>query len=91
MCDDLLSKAALLGGLLAGIFAWTAAAEEFLFRSNIIGSNPNISIGGVPSGGAPWTCQEYQRHSGLRRSGGTVVATTDPVSLSAQGDAEIES
>jgi len=46
----ILSKAVLLGGLLAGIFAWTAAAEEFLFRSTIIGSNPNISIGGVPSG-----------------------------------------
>jgi len=31
------------------------AAEEFLFRSTIIGSNPNTVIGGVPSGGAPWT------------------------------------
>jgi hypothetical protein len=53
-----LSKAVLLGGLLAGVFVLTAAAEEFLFRSAIAGSNPNISIGGVPSGGAPWVVQQ---------------------------------
>ena len=117
-----LSKAVLLGGLLAGIFVLTAAAEEFLFRSAIVGSNPNISIGGVPSGGAPWVVQQgsaaLQANGKLHvevaglilpnlgtpgpvknisaslvcgGTGGTVVATTDAVSLSAAGDAEIES
>ncbi len=118
----ILSKAVLLGGLLAGIFAWTAAAEEFPFRSTIIGSNPNISIGGVPSGGAPWSVQQgsaaFEANGKLHvevvglilrnlgtpgpvksisaslvcgGTGGTVVATTDLVPLSAAGDAAIES
>jgi hypothetical protein len=38
---------------LAGVFVFSAWAEEFLFRSAIIGSNPNTVIGGVQSGGAP--------------------------------------
>ena len=118
----IVSKAVLLGGLLAGVFALTAAAEEFLFRSAIIGSNPNISIGGVPSGGAPWIVQQGSaalegsgklhvevvgsilRDLGTPGSvksisaslvcsgtGGTVAATTDAVSLSTAGNAEIES
>src|SRR5262249_56692481 len=28
------------------------------FRSGIIGSNPGLTIGGVPSGGAPWVVRE---------------------------------
>ena len=118
----IVSKMVLLGGLLAGIFALTAAAEEFLFRSTIIGSNPNISIGGVPSGGAPWIVQQgsaildgngklHVEVVGLilrdlgtpgpvknisaslvcGGTGGTVVATTDAISLSAAGDGQIES
>jgi membrane protease YdiL (CAAX protease family) len=47
------TRAVLLGGLLAGLFVLSALAEEFLFRSTIIGSNANTVIGGVPSGGAP--------------------------------------
>jgi hypothetical protein len=118
----ILSRAVLLGGLLAGVFVLTAAAEEFLFRSAIVGSSPNISIGGVPSGGTPWVVQQgsasLQANGKLHvevaglilpnlgtpgpvknisaslvcgGTGGTVVATSDAVSLSAAGDAEIES
>jgi len=114
-------RVVLLGGLLAGVFVLSAMAEEFLFRSTIIGSNPNTVIGGVSSGGAPWTVQRGSaalNDNGLLRvevrklilpslgspgpvtsvsaslvcggSGGTVVATTDPVPLSGDGDAEIE-
>lgn len=32
---------------------FSALAEEFLFRSTIIGSNPNTVIGGIKSGGHP--------------------------------------
>src|SRR2546429_95914 len=53
--NKVLTRVILLGGLLAGVFVLSALAEEFLFRSTIIGSNPNTVIGGVPSGGAPWT------------------------------------
>ena len=57
MITTVFVRAVLLGGLLAGVFAFSAMAEGFLFRSTIIGSNPNTVIGGVPSGGAPWTVQ----------------------------------
>jgi len=57
MMTKVFVKAVLLGGLLAGVFAVSAMAEGFLFRSTIIGSNPNTVIGGVASGGAPWTVQ----------------------------------
>jgi hypothetical protein len=121
MMTKVFVKAVLLGGLLAGVFAVSAMAEGFLFRSSIIGSNPNTVIGGVPSGGAPWTIQRGSaalNDDGRLRvevrelilpklgnagpvtnvsaslvcggSGGTVVATTDPVPLSGDGNAEIE-
>jgi hypothetical protein len=114
-------RAVLLGGLLAGVFVLSAMAVGFLFRSTIIGSNPNTVIGGVPSGGAPWTVKRGSaalNDDGHLRvevqdlilpnlgnpgpvtsvsaslvcggSGGTVVATTDPVPLSSDGNAEIE-
>lgn len=57
MITNVFVRAVLLGGLLAGVFVPSAMAEGFLFRSTIIGSNPNTVIGGVPSGGAPWTVQ----------------------------------
>src|SRR5260370_11575603 len=57
MISTVFVRAVLLGGLLAGVFVLSAMAEGFLFRSTIIGSNPNTVIGGVPSGGAPWTVQ----------------------------------
>ena len=114
-------RTVLLGGLLAGVFVLSAMAEGFLFRSIISGSNPNTVIGGVPSGGAPWTVERGSaalNADGYLRvevrdlilsnlgnpgpvtsvsaslvcggSGGTVVATTDPVPLSGDGNAEIE-
>src|SRR6266849_7984550 len=36
----------------------SALADEALLRSSLIGSNPRVVIGGVPSGGAPWKVQE---------------------------------
>lgn len=53
--NKVLTRAVLLGGLLAGVFVLSALAEEFPFRSAVIGSNPNTVIGGVPSAGGPWT------------------------------------
>jgi len=114
-------RSVLMGGLLAGVFVLSAMAEGFLFRSTIIGSNPKTVIGGVPSGGAPWTVKSGSaalNDDGRLRvevrdlilpelgnpgpvtsvsaslvcggSGGTVVATTNPVPLSGDGNAEIE-
>jgi hypothetical protein len=119
--NKVLARVILLCGLLAGVFVFSALAEEFLFRSTIIGSNPNTVIGGVPSGGAPWTVRsgsaaldgEGRLHVEVRElillklgnpgpvtsvsaslvcggTGGTVVATTDAVALSAEGNAVIE-
>src|SRR2546429_8005969 len=120
--NKVLTRVILLGGLLAGVFVLSALAEEFLFRSTISGSNPNTVIGGVPSGGAPWTVHRgaaaltgdgrlrveiaglilvnlgtpgpVKSVSGSLVCGGTggsVVATTDAVPLSPEGDAEVES
>jgi hypothetical protein len=36
----------------------SALADEVLFRSNIIGSNPGLVIGGVASGRVPWKVKE---------------------------------
>jgi len=121
MITNVFVRSVFLGGLLAGVFVLSAMAEGFLFRSPITGSNPNTVIGGVPSGGAPWTVQRGSaalNDDGLLRvevqglilpnlgnpgpvtsvsaslvcggSGGTVVATTDPVPLSVDGNAAIE-
>jgi hypothetical protein len=43
-----------LACLLTCIFAAGAFADEFVFFSPVVGSNPSITIGGVASGGAPW-------------------------------------
>jgi hypothetical protein len=40
---------------MAGTFALAAVAGELVFFSPIVGSNPNVTIAGVPSGGLPWT------------------------------------
>jgi hypothetical protein len=40
--------------VLAGMFAVSTLAGEFVFFASIEGSNPNVTIAGVPSGGAPW-------------------------------------
>jgi hypothetical protein len=120
--NKVVARAVLAGGLLAGVFVFSALAEELLFRSTLIGSNPNTLIGGVPSGGAPWTVRSGSAvldGDGRLRvevrdlilpklgnpgpvtsvsaslvcggTGGAVVATTDAVPLSADGNAEIES
>ena len=57
MMKNIFSKAVLLAGVIFGVFVFTAFGEEVLFRSRVIGSNPNTPIGGVPSGGAPWALQ----------------------------------
>lgn len=40
--------------LLAAMFAIRTFAEELVFFAPVLGSNPGITIAGVPSGGAPW-------------------------------------
>lgn len=117
----ILARVAVISGLFAGLCGF-ALAEEFLFRSNIIGSKPDTVIGGIQSGGAPWTVQHGATAlagDGQFRvevvgliltnlgnpgpvknisaslvcggAGGSVVATTDAVPLSPEGNAEIES
>ena len=114
------TKVALLGAMSA-VFTSNLMSQDFLFRSNIVGSNPKTIIAGVQSGGAPWTVQRGSARlndDGRLRvelrdlilpnlgnpgpvtnvsaslvcggAGGTVVATTDPVPLSGDGNAEIE-
>lgn len=117
----ILGRALVLGGLLAGVCGF-AMAEEFLFRSTIIGSKPDTVIGGVQSAVGPWTVRHGSAAltadgqfrvevAGLvitnlgnpgpvknisaslvcGGTGGSVVATTDAVPLSPEGNAEIES
>jgi hypothetical protein len=57
---------AVLACLLTGIFVVGAVADEFVFLSPVVGSNPGVTIAGVPSGGAPWV---------VRR--GTAILTDD--------------
>jgi hypothetical protein len=47
-------SAVLLSCLVAGMFAISSFADELSFLAPIFGSNPGITIAGVPSGGAPW-------------------------------------
>ena len=60
------------------------------FRSGVIGSNPGLTIGGVPSGGAAWVVREGKASltpsgelelevKGLLISGGPLNGTTGPV------------
>jgi len=121
MITKVFVRAALLGTMLCAAFTSGAMAQESLFRSTIIGSNPKTIIAGVQSGGAPWTVQRgsavLNREGRLRvevrdlilpslgnpgpvtnvsaslvcgGAGGTVVATTDAVTLSGDGNAEID-
>src|SRR6266403_3348135 len=39
---------------LSGLFAVGTVADGIGFLSPIVGSNPNVTIAGVKSGGAPW-------------------------------------
>ena len=114
------TKVALLGAMSA-VFTSNLMSQDFLFRSNMVGSNPNTIIAGVQSGGAPWTVQRGSARlndDGRLRvelrdlilpnlgnpgpvtnvsaslvcggAGGNVVATTEPVPLSGDGNAEID-
>src|ERR1700753_1902364 len=40
--------------LMTGMSAMKTAADELVFLAPVVGSNPNVTIAGVPSGGAPW-------------------------------------
>ena len=40
--------------LMAGMFAMKTSADELVFLAPVVGSNPEATIAGVPSGGAPW-------------------------------------
>jgi hypothetical protein len=46
--------AVLLSCFVSGLFAAGTVADEIAFLSPIVGSNPNVTIAGVKSGGAPW-------------------------------------
>jgi hypothetical protein len=121
MIKKALGRAALVGLTMCGISPSTVMAQDSLFRTAIIGSNPKTIIAGVQSGGAPWTVErgsavlndDGKLHVTLRDlillnlgnpgpvtsvsaslvcggAGGTVVATTDPVPLSGDGNADID-
>jgi hypothetical protein len=47
-------SAVVLTCLLTAMFAISAFADGLSFFSPIAGSNPGITLAGVPSGGAPW-------------------------------------
>ena len=40
--------------VMAGMFAIGTSADELVFLAPVVGSNPNMMIAGVASGGAPW-------------------------------------
>jgi hypothetical protein len=121
MINKVIVRVTLVGLTMCGVSTSTVMAQEALFRSAIIGSNPKTIIAGVQSGGAPWTVERGSAvlsDDGKLRvilrdlvltnlgnpgpvtsvsaslvcggTGGTVVATTDPVSLSGDGNADID-
>jgi hypothetical protein len=121
MIKKALVRVSLAGLTMCGVSTSTAMAQDSLFRSDIIGSNPQTIIAGVQSGGAPWTVErgsavlndEGKLRVTLRDlilpsvgspgpvtsvsaslvcggAGGAVMATTDPVPLSADGNADID-
>jgi hypothetical protein len=47
-------SAVVLACLVTALFAISTLADELSFFSPIAGSNPGITLAGVPSGGAPW-------------------------------------
>jgi hypothetical protein len=49
-----LSAVVLAMCLMAGMFAIGTSADELVFLSPVVGSNPGATIAGVASGGAPW-------------------------------------
>ena len=52
--DGVFDEELVLAFVLAGMFAVSTLADEFSFFAPIVGSNPNVTIAGVASGGAPW-------------------------------------
>jgi hypothetical protein len=49
-----MSLVVLAVGLMAGVFATGTSADELVFLSPVVGSNPGETIAGVASGGASW-------------------------------------
>jgi hypothetical protein len=45
---------AIISCLVSCLFAVSTVADEIVFLSPIVGSNPGVTIAGVKSGGAPW-------------------------------------
>ena len=104
--------------VLAAMFAVSTLADEFSFFAPVVGSNPGVTIAGVPSGGLPWVVRHgvaVLTDGGRLRvdvrglvlpsvgntagpitqvaasvvCGDAVAATSGPVALSKDGDAEI--
>jgi len=48
--------------LVAGLLTATAVADDGGVVSTLIGSSPGQSVGGVPSGGAPWAVSKRMSH-----------------------------
>ena len=47
-------KTVLLGVISPALFAVAAMAQTFGFHSSFVGSTPDVTIAGVPSGTSPW-------------------------------------
>lgn len=45
---------AVMACVLAVMFAVSTLADESSFFAAVVGSNPGVTIAGVPSGGLPW-------------------------------------
>lgn len=87
--------AVVLAGLVVGVPAWAgltfASSGEDLFRSDLVGSSPDVTIRGVASGGVPWVVEGEARldEEGRLRvdiegllivgTGGPLDGTTGPV------------
>ena len=54
MMKGIAFSTAFLACILTAMFAVSTFADEFVFFSPVVGSNPGITIAGVASGGAPW-------------------------------------
>jgi len=55
-------KTVLLGVISPALFAVAAMAQTFGFHSSFVGSTPDVTIAGVPSGTSPWAIQGSFAH-----------------------------
>ena len=65
-------RLSLVGLTMYGMSTPTVMAQDSLFRSDIIGSNPQTIIAGVQSGGARWT---VERGSAVLNDEGKLLVT----------------